>query len=214
MKNSEIAKIFYEVADMLEMQDIEFKPRAYRKAAQNIEALQKDIEDIYKEGKLEDIPGVGKHIAEKIKELIETGHLGYYEELKKSMPVNIEELGSVEGLGPKTIKRLYKELKVKNLKDLERALKKGRLKTLEGFKEKKIKNIVENIDFAKKSKQRFLLGFVLPEAEAIKENLKKLNEVEKIEVAGSIRRMTETIGDIDILAAAEMSEIDLPISTL
>lgn len=203
MKNSEIAQIFYEIADMLEIQDVEFKPRAYRKAAQNIESLQRDIEEIYKEGKLESIPGVGRHIAEKIKEIIETGKLEYYNKLKSSTPVDIEELGSIEGLGPKTIKKLYKKLKIKNLNDLEKALKKGKLKGLEGFKEKKVRNIIENIDFAKKSKQRFLLGFALPEAEAIKEELKKLKEVDKIEIAGSIRRMNETIGDIDILAAAK-----------
>jgi len=206
MKNSEIAGIFYEIADMLEMQDVEFKPRAYRKAAQNIESLQRDIEEIYKEGKLEDIPGVGRHIAEKIKELIETNHLKYYEKLKSSIPVDLEALGSIEGLGPKTIKKLYKQLKIKNLKDLENALRQGKLKKLEGFKEKKIQNIIENIDFAKKSRQRFLLGFALPEAEAIKEELKKLKEVEKIKIAGSIRRMNETIGDIDILAAATQAE--------
>ena len=116
MDNKKIAKILYEVADMLEIQNVEFKPRAYRRAAQSIESLQENITRYYNEDKLEDIPGVGRHIAEKLKELIKTGKLEYYENLKKELPIDFESLTRVEGIGPKKIKALYKNLKIKTIK--------------------------------------------------------------------------------------------------
>ncbi|KAA0002668.1 MAG: DNA polymerase/3'-5' exonuclease PolX [Thermoplasmata archaeon] len=204
MKNREIARIFYEIADMLEMQDVQFKPRAYRKAAQNIESLSEDIEEIYKRGELEKIPGVGKSIAEKVKELIEKGSLAYYEKLKKEIPVNLEELSSVEGLGPKMIKLLYKELGVKNLNDLERVAKEGKIRHLKGMGEKTEQKILENIEFARKKGGRVLLGFALPEAMRIIKVLEK--DAERISLAGSLRRKKETIGDMDILAISSNSQ--------
>jgi len=200
MKNREIAKIFYEIADMLEMQDVQFKPRAYRKAAQNIESLSEDIEEIYKRGELEKIPGVGKSIAEKVKEFIEKGSVAYYEKLKKEIPVNLEELSSVEGLGPKMIKLLYKELGIKNLNDLEKAAKEGKIRHLKGMGERTEQKILENIEFARKKGGRILLGFALPEAMKLIKFLEKY--AEKISLAGSLRRRKETIGDMDILAVS------------
>ena len=200
MKNREIAKIFYEIADMLEMQDVQFKPRAYRKAAQNIESLSEDIEEIYKRGELEKIPGVGKSIAEKVKEFIEKGSVAYYEKLKKEIPVNLEELSSVEGLGPKMIKLLYKELGIKNLNDLEKAAKEGKIRHLKGMGERTEQKILENIEFARKKGGRILLGFALPEAMKLIKFLEKY--AEKISLAGSLRRKKETIGDMDILAVS------------
>jgi len=200
MKNREIAKIFYEIADMLEMQDVQFKPRAYRKAAQNIESLSEDIEEVYKRGELEKIPGVGKSIAEKVKEFIEKGSVAYYEKLKKEIPVNLEELSSVEGLGPKMIKLLYKELGIKNLDDLEKAAKEGKIRHLKGMGERTEQKILENIEFARKKGGRILLGFALPEAMRLIKFLEKY--AEKISLAGSLRRRKETIGDMDILAVS------------
>ena len=200
MKNREIAKIFYEIADMLEMQDVQFKPRAYRKAAQNIESLSEDIEEIYKRGELEKIPGVGKSIAEKVKEFIEKGSVAYYEKLKKEIPVNLEELSSVEGLGPKMIKLLYKELGIKNLNDLEKAAKEGKIRHLKGMGERTEQKILENIEFARKKGGRILLGFALPEAMKLIKFLEKY--AGKISLAGSLRRRKETIGDMDILAVS------------
>lgn len=200
MNNREIARIFYEIADMLEMQDVQFKPRAYQKAAQNIESLSEDIGEIYKRGELEKIPGIGKSIAEKVKELLEKGTLKYYEKLKKEIPVNLEELTAVEGLGPKIIKLLYKELGVKNLNDLERVAKEGKIRHLKGMGEKIEENILENIEFARKKGGRILIGLALPEAMRIIEALEK--EAERISLAGSLRRKKETIGDMDILAVS------------
>ncbi len=200
MKNREVARVLYGIADLLEVEDVKFKPNAYRKAAQNIESMPDDIEKIYKDGNLEKIPGVGKNIAEKIKELLETGSLAYYEKLKKEVPVDVEALSAVEGMGPKKIKTLYNELGIKTLDDLERAAKEGKIRDIKGMGEKTEENILKNIEFAKGRGRRGLLGLVLPEANAIKEMLE--GKVDKISIAGSIRRMKETVGDMDILAVS------------
>src|SRR3989344_1931997 len=109
-KNSHVAAILYEIADLLEIQDVQWKPQAYRKAAQTIESLPEDIAEVAHQGlkKLEELPGVGKNIAEKIEELVKKGKLGYLEKLKKQIPIDVGQLMQIEGLGPKTIKRLYK----------------------------------------------------------------------------------------------------------
>ena len=211
MKNAEVAKILYEIADLLEIEGVEFKPRAYRKAAQNIESLSVDIEDLYRRGELEKIPGVGKSIAEKIKEYLETGKVKKLEELRQKIPVDIKSLSAVEGLGPRMIKILYEKLGVKNLDDLERVAKERRIRRLKGFGEKIERKILENIEIARQRQQRFLLGFVLPEANAIVEELKPF--VKKISLAGSIRRRKETIGDVDILAVADDAEKIMDIFT-
>lgn len=205
MKNQELAKIFYEIAVILEMEDVPFKPQAYEKAALGLEALSEDVEKIYEQGgikALEELPGVGKSIAEKIVEYLKTGKIKEYQQMKKKMPVDIEELMAVEGLGPKKISILYKELRIKNLRDLERAVKAGKIRRLENFGEKSEQNILESIEFLKRSKGRFLLGEILPAVQEIIERLKNLKEVKKISEAGSVRRRKETVGDIDILATA------------
>src|SRR3989344_543718 len=124
LSNPEIARILREIGEYLEMQDVPFKPRAYEKAALAIGDLEQETVEIYKDGglkALEEIPGVGISIAEKIEELLKTGRSKYYEELKKKTPVDLSELTRVEGLGPKSIKKLYKKLDVKNIEDLEKA---------------------------------------------------------------------------------------------
>ncbi|MCD6447990.1 MAG: DNA polymerase/3'-5' exonuclease PolX [Thermoplasmata archaeon] len=211
MKNQEIAKILYEIADLLEIEGVEFKPRAYRKAAQNIESLSVDIEELWKKGQLEKIPGVGKSIAKKIEEYLKTGRVKKLEELRQKIPVDIESLSAVEGLGPKMIKVLYEKLGVKNLDDLERVAKQHRIRRLKGFGEKTEKKILEGIEIARQRQHRFLLGHVLPEANAIVEELKP--HVEKISLAGSIRRRKETIGDVDILAVSSEPEKVMDIFT-
>jgi DNA polymerase (family 10) len=194
------------MAEFLEMEEVAFKPRAYEKAALSVEALKKNIKEIYKKGgikALEEIPGIGKGIAERIEELFKTGKISDYEKFKKKMPINIRELTSIEGIGPKIVKILYKKLKIKNIKDLKKAAKAGRLKNLPHFGEKLEQKILKGIEFHDKSKGRFLLGKALFAARTIKKKLQKLPEVEKIEFAGSLRRWKETIGDIDMLAASK-----------
>ncbi|AJF62752.1 MAG: hypothetical protein QT11_C0001G0610 [archaeon GW2011_AR20] len=205
MINDEVARIFYEIADVLELKDVEWKPRAYRKAAQAIESLEKDLVEIYKNDGtkgLMEIPGVGEALAKKIVEYIETKKIKGYERLKSSLPKGLFELMNVMGLGPSRIKVLYKKLNVKGLKDLERAIKKHKISHLEGFGLKSEENIQKAIELKKKGKGRFLLGNALPIAENILTELKKLKEVNKINIGGSLRRMQETIGDIDFLVTS------------
>ena len=205
MINSRIAKIFRSIAMYLDAKGVAFKPRAYQKAAQSLETLEKDLKEIYKEGGLKalaEIPGVGKSLASKIKEYLETGQIAEYENLKKELPVDMEELAKIEGLGPKTIFILYEKLKIKNISDLERALEKHQIRNLEGFGEKSEENLELALEFFKKSASRFLLGEIYDEALKLKNDLAKVKGVSKIEIAGSIRRFKETIGDIDILAVS------------
>lgn len=206
MRNQEIAQIFYEIADFLEMEGVTFKPYAYQKAAITLETLKEDVQDIYKRGglkALEQIPGVGKSIAEKIEEYLKKGKIKYYQDLKKKTPVNISELTQVEGLGPKMVKVLYQKLGIRNLKDLEKAAKAGKIAPLFGFGQKTEKNILEGITFLKRSKGRFLLGDILPIVKEIEKKLGSLKEVKKISVAGSVRRRKETIGDVDFLVVSK-----------
>lgn len=205
MKNQELAKILYEIGDFLESEDVPFKPYAYQKAAITIDTLDEDVEDIYKRGgikELEDIPGVGKSIARKIEEFIKTGRIKYYNRLKRKLPVKLDEIVAVEGLGPKRAKILFQKLGIADLKDLEAAAKKGKIAGLDGFGDKTQANILQGIEFLKRSKGRFLLGEILPKAREVYEGLKSIKEVEKIDFAGSLRRMKETIGDVDLLVVS------------
>lgn len=202
MNNQELAKIFYDMANYLEMDNGSFRAYAYKKVAIVLEGLEQDIEDVYKKGglkTLEEISGVGKNIALKIEEYLKTGRVRTYERLKKETPINLGELIAVEGMGVKKVKVLYQKLKIKNLKDLEKAAKAHKIAPLGGFGEKTEKNILQGIVFLKRSKGRFLLGEIMPLVDKVLERLSKLKEVEKISIAGSVRRIKETIGDVDIL---------------
>lgn len=203
IKNYEIAQILYEIARLLDLMSVKFKPLAYRRAAQNIESLTEDIEDIYKREELEEIPGVGKGIASRIKEYLETGQLKYLEELRREFPKGMEELVKIEGIGPKTALILIKELKINSVKDLEVVIKQGKLRNIYGFGVKKEENILRGIEFYKASKGRFLLGDILPIASSLENTLKKLEFIQNVNVAGSIRRKKESARDIDILVVSK-----------
>ena len=201
--NQELAKIFNSMANYLEMDEVSFRSNAYRKVAVVLETLGQDVEEIEK---LENISGVGKHIAQKIEEYLKTGKIEDYEKLKKETPIKLEEIIAVEGMGIKKAKILYEKLKVKNLKDLEKVAKNHKIALLEGFGEKSEKNILQGITFLKRSKGRFLLNEADDAVRTIFRRLEKLKEIEKISIAGSLRRRKETIGDIDILAISKNSE--------
>ncbi|MBW3003331.1 DNA polymerase/3'-5' exonuclease PolX [Candidatus Woesearchaeota archaeon] len=205
MKNLEIAKIFYEIADILEMKNVAWKPGAYRKAARALEGLTVDVEEYVAKGlkEVEKIPGVGEGIGKKIIEYCETGKIKEYETLKKKVPKHMDVLMQVPGMGPKKAKVLFSKLKVSTLKQLESAAKKGKIRKLEGFGEKSEEDILRGLELLKLSKGRILLGFALPVAEEIKSRLKVLKEVDNVEIAGSIRRMKETIRDIDVLVTSK-----------
>ncbi len=209
VNNQELARIFYDMANYLEMDNGSFRAYAYKRVAIVLESLEQDIEHVYKQGglkALEEVPGVGKNIALKIEEYLKTGRVKTYERLKKETPINLGELIAVEGMGVKKVKVLYQKLKIKNLKDLEKAAKAHKIAPLEGFGEKTEKNVLQGIAFLKRSKGRFLLGEIIPLVDKVLERLNKLKEVEKISIAGSVRRMKETIGDVDILAVSKKPE--------
>ena len=209
MKNQELSKIFFDMANYLEMDGVAFKPYAYRKVALVLESLKEDVGEVYRNGGLkglQDISGVGEGIAKGIEEYLKNGKIKSFEELKKKMPFKIDELLKVEGLGPKKIKTLWQKLGIKNLKDLEKAVGKHKIAPLFGFGEKTEKNIVQGLEFLKQSKGRFLLGEIMPTVKAITERLKNREEIKEVSVAGSVRRQKETIGDIDILVVSENPE--------
>lgn len=206
MNNAELAKILSEMAAFLDMKEVPFKPRAYERAAFSIESLEESVDEIYKRGglkALEDIPGVGQGIAERIEEYIKTGHIKDYEKLKKQFPVDVEGLMKIEGVGPKLVKKLYQKLKIKNQNDLEKAAKAGKLRGLEGLGEKSEERILKSIGFLRQSHGRFLLGHILPTVRKILDSLRALPYVKRAELAGSIRRMQETVGDLDILVISD-----------
>ena len=199
MKNQLVAAILNQVADLMEIEAVDFRTKAYRRAAHTVDTLSEDIEDIKNEGRLQELPGIGEKIAGKIEEIVETGSLEYLNNLKKEFPVDYDALMAVEGLGPRSIKQLYNELGIKNLDDLEKNAKRHKIRRLKGMGDKTERKILVNIDFARKSTGRNLLGHILPVARQIKEDLAGLDYVFRVEIAGSIRRRKETVGDIDIL---------------
>jgi len=209
MKNQEVAKVLRVMAIYLEMKGVQFKPQAYEKAAYSIEALDKDIEDfVKKKGKegLMDLPGVGESIAEKIIEYLKTGKIKELEELKKEVPVDVETLTNIEGVGPKTVYKLYKALGIKTIDDLERACKEHKIRRLPGFGVKSEEKILKGIEFFKQSGKRFILGFVFPLVEELVNYLKESGFSKEVIPAGSYRRRKETVGDIDILAISDKPE--------
>ncbi|MBI4529099.1 MAG: DNA polymerase/3'-5' exonuclease PolX [Deltaproteobacteria bacterium] len=209
MLNTELAQIFREIGLYLDMQGVEFKPRAYEKVALALEALEEPVSEIYNRGGLKalcEIPGVGKAIAEKIEEIIKTGKLTYHEELRTGMPVDLRGLTAIEGVGPKIIKILYEKLGIKEVADLERAAREGKIRGLPHLGEKMEQKILKGIEFVKQGGGRFLLGSILPLITEIEARLRGLPEVSRVIVAGSIRRRKETVGDADILAVSPKPE--------
>ena len=209
MTNADIARVMREIAVFLDIEGVAFKPRAYEKVAYAIESVDEPITDIYRRGGIkavEEIPGVGKSIAEKIVTLIETGRLPYHEELRRKTPVDVSGLTAIEGLGPKNIKALYEELGVRTVEDLEKAALAGKIRDLPHFGEKSEQKILKGISFVKKSTGRFPLGAVLPLMHDIEARLQKIPGVKQVAIAGSIRRRKETVGDGDVLVVAAKPE--------
>lgn len=204
MINTEVVNIFRNIANILEIKGGNvFRIRAYERAAQNIEALTEPIENYIDEDRLTDIPGIGKDLADRIREFAKTGKIKAYEDLKKTIPEGLLDLLNIPSVGPKTAKLLYEKLKINNVKGLEDAIKKNRLKGIFGIKEKTIENILRGIEILKNGKERMTLAQAYFVADEVINSLKKLPEIKMVSTAGSLRRQKETVRDIDILAISD-----------
>ncbi len=202
MNNKEIASIFYRIGDALEVKgDNVFKIRAYRRAARNILDLPREVSALFEQdpSQLDSIPGIGRDLKEKIVEMLSLGHLAYFESLMKEFPSGFFEMLKLSGLGPKRLKKFKEKLNIKNIDDLEKACRQHSLSELEGEGEKAEAKLSEAIKYYKKGVGRLLLQDAERAAEKTVGYLAKSNVFKKIEIAGSLRRGKETVGDIDIL---------------
>jgi DNA polymerase (family 10) len=210
--NADIAKVFREIAILTEIEggeNAQFKARAYYRAADTLANLSENIVDLQAKGgskALLEIPTIGKAIASKVEEFIETGKVTHLEELKSKIPIDINELYGIEGIGPKTIKLLYDKLQIKNLAELEKAAKDGRIRRVPGFTEKKQKDLLKRIEFFRGGKGRRIIGELYPLIKDIESRLSKVAGVKNAVAAGSVRRMRETIGDIDYIVTSDDPE--------
>lgn len=204
--NAKVASVLEEVADLLELkEDTFFQVRAYRRVAKEISSLTDDIKDLYVRGHLDQVPGVGKAIHDKIVEIIRTGELQYLNDLRNEFPAGLLQVMQVPEVGPKTAGRLYKELKVTNLQDLRTAAEQHRIRMLKGFGEKTEENILKGIRFLESRQGRMLLGYAYPRGKALEEHLRERG-FDLVSLGGSLRRMKDTIGDIDILVGSSEAE--------
>ena len=204
MKNSEIARVFEDVADFLELKgENQFKIRAYQKAARAIEHLPAEAEQLATEERLREIPGVGEAIAKKITELVTTGRLEYYEKLKAEFPAGISTLLSIPGVGPKTAMLLSSELGISSVDELETAILGGEVARLYRMGDKTAENILRQIQAMRRKDQRIPIGEALPVVDEILARLKEIAGLKNLVPAGSLRRFRETIGDIDLMGTAD-----------
>jgi DNA polymerase (family 10) len=208
MKNTAIAKVFQDIADLLELKgENVFKIRAYQKAVRAFEHLPKEIEQMVKEGAdLKEIPGVGDAIAKKTVELVTTGHLRYYDELRAEFPDGISTLLDIPGVGPKIAMRLSNELGVKSIDDLEAAVRDGRVATMPRLGDKVAENILRQIEAMRTKERRTPIGEALPVVEEIMAELQGYPGLKNLIPAGSLRRFRETVGDIDVMGTADDRE--------
>ncbi len=203
MNNEEIAAVFDRIADLSEIKgELIYKTLAYRKAAENIRNLGADVEAIQREGKLLDIPGVGKAIAEKIDELLTTGKLNFLMKLEQEVPPTLVDLLKVPDIGPKKAAMFWKQGGITTLSELETAARSGQLRGLPGMGEKSEARILSGLEALARRSKRLSIGVALPIAMRWLEWLRKLPGVEQVEAAGSLRRRKNTIGDLDFVAAA------------
>lgn len=204
MTNQEVAQVLEEIGEMLEiLGESPYRVRAYQRAANAVRGLPQDLEELYEAGKLISVRGIGTSLAEKIEELLRTGKLSYFEELKKKVPPSLITLMQVPGVGPKKAKLLHDQLGITSVDELYEAVEKHQLRALKRLGAKTEENIRQGILLFRKGLERILLYEALPLTERVVEELKKATAVKKVSSAGSLRRLKETVGDIDILVASE-----------
>ena len=204
MENIDIARIFDDIADILELKgENRFRIRSYRRAARVIHDMPEEARTLIAEGRITEVQGIGKGLAEKIEDIIKTGTTEFYEEIKQDAFFHLAELLNIPGIGPKLAVKLNRELGVETVDDLEEAAVKGKLHSLEGMGEKIEEKILKGIEQYRRSTGRFTISDALTYAEAIMKTLKAIKGVSRIDIAGSLRRMRETIGDVDILVISK-----------
>lgn len=207
MDNKQIALILLDISRILEMKEENvFKIRAYQNAARSLEGIGEEAHDLIAQGKLKDVPGIGKTIAEKIEELDRTGKLQYYEELKAEYPPGLFELFRIPNLGPKKIRRLFEDLGIGSIRELEYACQENRLLNLKGFGQKTQEKLLEGIKIATFSDGRQLLGKVMPVAQKLLTYMRQCPAVDRVEIAGSARRWKEIVNDLDFVASTTKPE--------
>lgn len=208
MENAQVANIFDEIADLLELQEAnQFRIRSYRNAARTVRDLSQRLEDMAERGDdLSELPNIGESTAEKIHEILQTGTCKRLEDLKDKVPEGLAELMKVPGLGPRTAMQLYKELGVETLDDLHKACEQQKVRELEGMGAKSEKNILEGIDKLEASSGRMLYRDAADHVESLGRHLDGINALSRWEVAGSFRRRKETVGDLDVLVQASDRE--------
>jgi DNA polymerase (family X) len=207
MVNQEIAEIFDHMSRVLAFKGKDrFRALAYERAAGSLRGLDQDVTGLAREKKLEEIPGVGHDLSEMIEEYIDTGHIRRCEREMRDVPEEVIEMMDIPGIGPKTLALIHQKFRIKNIDDLRRLIEKGSLVKLRGFGEKKIENLRRGIELYQSSKQRRLLGMVLPLAEKLLDEARRMKSVERADLAGSLRRGRETIGDVDLLISSRNCE--------
>jgi DNA polymerase (family X) len=206
MLNEEIARIFERMARVLAFKGKDrFRIMAYERAAVSIRDLEEDLAALAEQGKLEDIPGIGKDLSEMIDEYVRTRKIKRYEQECRGIPEGLIDLMNIPGLGPKAPALLHKQFRVSSLNDLKSSLENAAAAKLKGFGQKKIEHIKRGIDLWLASRQRMLIGVALPLAENLLSELRKIKLIEHADVAGSLRRRRETIGDLDVLIVSKDS---------
>ncbi len=201
--NKELASIFRELADMLEMKgDTIYKIIAYRKAADNIEHATQDVAVLWQQGRLREVPGIGESIASKIQEYLTTGRVVLHDQLHEEMPPGVLSLRAIPGVGPKTAWLLYQRLGITSVAEVERAAKEGKLRGLPGMGERSEEKILQGIEMLHRRSERIPLGIALPVAQALLAGLRGCPQVLRLSTAGSLRRCKPTVGDIDVLAVS------------
>jgi len=204
MNNREIARVFEDIADLLELKgENVFKIRAYQKAVRSIEHLPVEAEQLAREDRLKEIPGVGEAINKKITELVSTGHLKYYEDLKAEFPEGLINLLDIPGVGPKTARLLSSELRISSVEELEAAIVGGQVAHLYRMGDKTAENILHQIQAMRRKDQRIPIGEALPVVDEISVRLKEVPGLKNTTPAGSLRRFQETVGDIDLMGTAD-----------
>ncbi len=207
MVNSELARVFERIADLLEIDGADgFRVNSYRRAARTLKDATEDVAILARDGRLQELPGVGKGTADRIRQFLDTGHIDVLDELEAKFPPGLPALLDIPGMGPKKVALVYSELKVTGLDDLKKAIASGTLEKLPGLGATSVKKISEGIAFLQSSGGRTPLGVALPIAEEFVERIRGLPGVKRAEFAGSLRRGAETIGDIDIVCDAPDGE--------